>query len=109
METDRALSDEELNAIERRVAAASPGPWTAFLESRQAAGGDSFIRLDADPEQDDEFYLHRFVDGRPILGIDPRTDADLDFIAAARQDVPRLLAEVRRLRGAVSRQAAEPA
>ena len=29
----------------------------------------------------------------------PAATTDLDFIAHARQDVPRLLAEVRRLRG----------
>jgi hypothetical protein len=28
----------------------------------------------------------------------PASDADLDFIAAARQDIPRLIAEVKRLR-----------
>jgi hypothetical protein len=31
-------------------------------------------------------------------GTKPAADADLDFIAAARQDVPRLIAEVKRLR-----------
>ena len=29
----------------------------------------------------------------------PASVADLDFIAGARQDVPRLIAEVKRLRG----------
>ena len=32
----------------------------------------------------------------------PVPDADLDFIANARQDIPRLVSEVRRLKGLLS-------
>jgi hypothetical protein len=31
------------------------------------------------------------------------SDADLDFIAAARQDIPRLIAEIKRLRNELDR------
>ncbi|MFD7640588.1 hypothetical protein ACFV4P_08035 [Kitasatospora sp. NPDC059795] len=103
MSVDQPLSDEELAAVERRSSAASPGPWIARLESRQSIGGGSFVQLDSDPAQDDELYLRRFVGGHEVLGVDPRTDADIEFIAGARQDVPRLLAEVRRLRAAQAR------
>ncbi|WP_404867926.1 hypothetical protein ACI1MP_05895 [Kitasatospora griseola] len=101
MRAEQLLSDRELAAIEQRAAAATPGPWVAWLESRQATGGCSFIRLDADPDEDDERYLTRVTGGREIRGIDARTDADIDFIAAARQDVPCLLDAVRRLRAAL--------
>jgi len=56
-------------------------------------GGEDFIRLggDDDSQQPDMYVMH---DGRPA------PVADLDFIAAARNCVPRLIAEVRRLRPA---------
>lgn len=55
------LADLDLDAIEARVAAASPGPWV-------------------------------------ITGDNPCSNGDGPFIAHAREDVPALLAEVRRLR-----------
>jgi hypothetical protein len=81
------LDEAELDAIEGRCVRASPGPWTAFLSP--GLGGPEFIRVserDAEPDM----YVDR--DGSPAAA------ADLDFIAGARQDVPRLLAEVRRPR-----------
>jgi hypothetical protein len=93
--TDR-ITEEEIAAIEARVLAASAGPWTSYVEGRDHFGGDDFIRIG---EQDalPDMYVS-------MLGPGPgqRTASvpDQDFIAAARQDVPRLLAEVRRLRAA---------
>ncbi|GHH81738.1 hypothetical protein GCM10018781_65010 [Kitasatospora indigofera] len=101
MGTDEPLSEDELSAIERRVAAASPGPWVGWLESRHGIGGSSFIELPGDVEVDDELYLTRATGGRRVGGAHAQTDADIDFIAGARQDVPRLVSEVRRLRAAL--------
>ncbi|WP_369262155.1 hypothetical protein [Streptomyces sp. R35] len=99
MSTDEALSETDLDAMAERAAAASPGPWVPWLETRGATGGESFIQVDPDHgEEDDEIYVNRIVGARQILGPDQQLDADLDFIAWARQDVPRLIAEVRRLR-----------
>ena len=54
-------------------------------------GGPDFIRLGGlDDSQPDMYVEH---DGRPA----PITD--LDFIAAARNHLPRLIAEVRQYRG----------
>ncbi len=87
------LSDEELHAIEDRCAAASPGPWTSYVEGRDHWGGDDFIRVsEADDEPD--MYVSRAEAGT----VRPASPADLDFIASARQDVPSLVAEIRRLR-----------
>ncbi|MFD0526293.1 hypothetical protein [Kitasatospora arboriphila] len=97
------MSEEELSAIERRVAAATPGPWVGWMESRHGIGGTSFIQLRAGEEEDDEFYLTRATGGRTVVGADAQTDADIKFIAEARQDVPRLVDEVRRLRLALAR------
>jgi hypothetical protein len=89
------LSDEDLDAIEARCAAASPGPWTSYVEGRDHWSGDDFIRVsEADDEPD--MYVSRAEAG----AIRPASASDLDFIAAARQDVPSLVAEIRRLRAA---------
>ncbi|MER5635604.1 hypothetical protein ABT095_01450 [Kitasatospora sp. NPDC002227] len=93
-------TEEELSAMEVRIAAASPGAWIPVLETRGATGGASCIQIAPDTAvQDDEIYLSRFTDGEQVqVGPDVQLDADLDFIASARQDMPRLIAEVRRLR-----------
>jgi hypothetical protein len=85
------LTDEELGEMERRVAAASNGPWESFVEGRDHWGGDDFIRVGGLDDEEADMYVMR--------GTAPAGVADLDFVAHARQDVPRLLAEIRRLRG----------
>ncbi|GAA1222898.1 hypothetical protein GCM10009665_11420 [Kitasatospora nipponensis] len=93
-------TEEELDAMELRIAAASTGPWVPVLETRGATGGASRIQIaPATAVEDDEIHLSRFTDGERVqVGPDLQLDADLDFVASARQDMPRLIAEVRRLR-----------
>ena len=81
------ISDVDLDAIAARCAAATPGPWRSFIEGRDHLGGNDFIQSGGDDDRSPDFEL---------LGA---TRADQDFIAEARQDIPRLLAEIRRLRG----------
>lgn len=69
-----------LRDIEQRCGAAKAGPWKSFIEGRDHSSGDSFIQT-----QVDDIYLTG------------ATLADQDFIAHAREDVPRLLAEIQRL------------
>lgn len=89
-----ALTDDELDAMQARVEAASPGPWTSYVEGRDHVAGDSVIRVSENDDEDDLYVLRADENGlRPALA------ADQDFIAHARQDVPRLIAEIRRLRG----------
>lgn len=92
---DLVLSDEDLDAIEARCAAASPGPWTSFVEDRDHSAGDDFIRI-SDSDDEPDMYVSRAEAG----SIRPASPSDLDFIAAARQDIPALVAEIRRLRDA---------
>lgn len=80
------LTEEYLDEIERRIQAASPGPWRSYVEGRDHYSGSSFI-MTGPPE-------HRGEDIE-LLGA---TAADQDFIAHARVDLPNLLTEVRRLR-----------
>jgi len=74
------MTEQELSDIESRVRAATPGPWQSFIEDRDHESGSNFIKTQG---KDIE-----------LLGA---TDADQDFIAHARQDVPRLVEELRRL------------
>jgi hypothetical protein len=75
-----ALSRAYLEDLKQLLAAATPGPWTAFLEGRNHDSGSSFIRT---PGEDIE-----------LTGA---TSADLELIARARQDLPLLIAELERL------------
>jgi hypothetical protein len=82
------LSEAELDELDAFARAASPGPWRVF--AGPAIGGPAFIALSNDDAMPDMYVRH---DDKPA------PDADLDFIAAARNYVPRLLAEIRKQRG----------
>jgi hypothetical protein len=85
--TDEPLTDAELDELERLIAEASPGPWRAWVGP--GIGGPEFISLGDDDSQADMYVQH---------DESPAPAADLDFIAAARNYTPRLIAEIRRLR-----------
>lgn len=86
------LTDSELDAIERRVAATQPAPWKSLIEGRDHTSGSSFIMTGEGSSRGEDIELSG------------ATTADYDFIAAARQDVPMLLMEVRALRELVVKQ-----
>lgn len=75
----------DLDAIEAREKAASPGPW-----------------LVSGWQDPDEFWFgDGYYEGGPaVLG--SNGEADAEFIGHARADVPALVAEVRRLREKVA-------
>jgi Uma2 family endonuclease len=76
---DRPITPDELAAMQIRADAASPPPWRR--------GSYRGVAEDYDLEGPIE----------PIMRGQVGSRADADFIAAARSDVPRLIAEVRRL------------
>ena len=80
------MTDEELKEIGARCQAATPGPWRAYVEGRDHESGSSFIMTGEGRNRGEDIELAG------------ATVADYDFIAHARQDVPRLLAEIERLR-----------
>jgi hypothetical protein len=84
------LTERDLEEIRVRAEAATPGPWKYMLEGRDHTSGDSFIKTGTDGDRHADLYLN--ADGHPA------TDEDCDFVANARQDIPRLLQEVERLR-----------
>lgn len=81
MNAQSFLTSEELQHMQKRCAAATPGPWKSYIEGRDHTSGSSFI-----------------MTGGEDIELTGATDADYDFIAHTRQDMPRLLAEVQRLR-----------
>ena len=89
MAKQEVLSNEELAAIRRRCDAASPGPWVSYVEGRDHTSGSSFIITGAGAT--------RGLD----IELTGATIADQDFIAHARQDIPRMLDEIGRLRQAL--------
>lgn len=85
---DEPLSEAELDELEALARAASPAPWIA--ETGSAIGGPEFIMItDYDDSQPDMYVQH---DDQPAPA------AELEFIAAARNSIPRLVAEVRQHR-----------
>lgn len=82
----KALSDLELEAIRRRCDGATPGPWRSFVEGRDHTSGSSFIMTGSGNNRGNDIELSG------------ATTADQDFIAHARQDIPRLLDEIARLK-----------
>ena len=79
------LSEEELDRMERRVAAATVGPW---LPDSDETANVSVIELGLC----NELGTFKSIE---LVGA---SAADHEFIVNARQDIPRLLHEVRHLR-----------
>ena len=79
----------DLEAIKARAGAATPGPWATGQRGEIYREGDRVT----DPTLPDITVVPAMVLVRP----------DMEFIAAAREDVPALVAEVERL----SRESAE--
>ncbi len=83
------MDENYLAEIEERVERATPGPWESYVEGRDHTSGDSFIMTGRE-----DLYLSSYG---------PARVEDQDFIAHARQDIPALINEVKRL-NALTRQ-----
>jgi hypothetical protein len=82
---ESVITATELREMKQRCAAARPGPWRSYIEGRDHTSGSSFIMVGQDEARGEDIELLS------------ATDEDQDFIAHARQDLPRLIAEVERL------------
>ncbi|EMN92493.1 hypothetical protein [Leptospira weilii] len=71
------LSLNELEEIKKRWGASTPGPWKSFIEGRDHTSGSDFIRT-----------------SKNDIELSGASVADQDFIANAKQDIPRLIAEI---------------
>lgn len=79
------MNKEELDKIEERLNKAQKGIWKAYIEGKHHTSGSSFIMTGIGSERGNDIEL---------LGA---TEADYDFIANAKQDIPKLIAELRKL------------
>jgi hypothetical protein len=75
------ISDDELDRLEQLAASSTSAPWKSFIEGRDHDSGSSFISTQGED---------RYLTGA--------TEADQDFIAAARNALPDLLDELRKSR-----------
>ena len=80
------LREEEIAEVRHRCENATPGPWKSYIESREKMSGSDFIMTGAE----DDIYLTG------------ATMADQEFIAHARQDIPKLISEIKRLKKLLS-------
>jgi hypothetical protein len=92
------MTAEELQIIKSRCNTTSIAPWVASIEGRDHESGSSFI-MTGIPAGEDIWQTKRGVD----LEIIGATNADLDFIANARQDIPALIAEIEKLRNIINK------
>lgn len=101
------LTDEELAAIEELADAATPGPWfVRHLDDDQAM---NLVAISTAPDtgRGERWpdFDHREIVAATLIQhpryadvADERWDENAQFIANARQDIPRLIAEIKRLR-----------
>ena len=80
MNNKTEISEEALSLILERCEEATLGPWKSHIEGRDHQSGSSFIMTSGND-----------------IEVSGATDADQDFMAHARQDVPQLVEEVQRL------------
>lgn len=105
--TDDRLTDDKLDEIEKRAERATEGPWDYgddALIAQQISGDVKYSQWLL--HKDGEPIVHVRIDHYKYIGGAPPGDhvlkrEDAEFIAHARQDVPRLIEEVRRLRAKI--------
>ena len=80
------MNDEYLDKLEAMCAATQPSPWTSYVEGRDHTSGSNFIMTGTGATRGED------------LEISGATVADQDFIAEARNAIPKLILEIRELR-----------
>lgn len=106
------LSSEDRAEIQARADAATEGPWGAakgatpdgkYLTTTKAEK-EEFLRLSLN-DDDAELWLVDNAEVIPaVTGDGPRAQANAEFIAHAREDIPKLLAELTRMEQALERE-----
>ncbi len=89
------LENSEINEIEERAKAASPGPWNIGFNGSMRSGWAIQRAGTASP------ILHLDADKNIALDIENHSlDGTLDFIQNSREDVPLLIQTIRELKAA---------
>nr|WP_315157602.1 hypothetical protein [uncultured Flavobacterium sp.] len=87
------MTDNEIKDIEDRCKLATSGPWKSLVEGRDIESADSFIMTGI--SDGENIWNDKRGSDIYLIGA---TTADQDFIAHARQDIPKLIAEIKRLK-----------
>ena len=82
------ISEKELDEILDRCNSTTPGPWKSYVEGRDHESGSDFIMTGCEDNPGNDIELSG-----------TKKAVDQDFIASAKQDIPKLVEEIRRLRG----------
>ncbi|SEQ62749.1 hypothetical protein SAMN05216188_10478 [Lentzea xinjiangensis] len=107
MTTPEWLTDKELDELDELATAATPGPW--FVRALDDDYAMNLIAVSTVPDTGLGERWPSFAHGeivaatlvqqpRYVDSSDERWDENARFIAAARDGVPRLIAEIKRLR-----------
>jgi hypothetical protein len=99
------MTDGELSRLKALAEAATPGPWDVYSETI-ADKSAATAEFDYQVQNTEPFVGRVFMlngDGKcpAITGCGPTSEANAAFIAASREAVPQLVAEVERLREAL--------
>jgi hypothetical protein len=76
------ITKAELQEILLRSQSTKPGPWKSFVEGRDHTSGSDFIQT-----------------ATGDIELTGATSKDQDFMAAAKQDIPKLVAVIATLKG----------
>jgi len=87
------MTEEELKEIEHRVNSGTKGPWIVMIEGITHSSGSDFIMTGVE-NSDDHSNAER---GNDLYVSDGRKE-DLIFMAHAKQDIPKLITEIRKLK-----------
>lgn len=87
------MTDFELKELEKRCNNTSKGDWKSYLEGGDHESGENFI-MTGIKEGDDIWDKRRGTD----IYLTGATSSDQKFIAHARQDIPKLILEIKRLK-----------
>lgn len=88
------LDDETLDRLVRLSERADPAPWQSWVEGRDGLGGSTFIMVGAASDRREDLYLTRDSGMADA--------ATHDLLAEARNALPALVAEVKRLRSVLA-------
>jgi len=86
------ISDQELEQILARCNATTAGPWKSYVEGRDHESGSDFIMTGMEPQRGNDIEL-----------IGALKQYDQDFIASAKQDIPLLVNEIKRLKKLINK------
>jgi len=90
------LDDETLDRLLRLLEGVDPAPWTSSVEGRDHDSGDTVIVIGSDGDHREDLYLSR--------DSGPADVATHDLVAEARNALPALIGETRRLRSELAEQ-----